>query len=140
MSEDNKKPELVVIKNDEKPQEVKRKKVKKSTKNTDTPKANVKKVNNKKENKKRASKKPSNKRLKKINLKILALCILALALILALAYFFTTKVRVEVEEKNSLFTTEFGVNSKADFRIIDKNVFYSTKDAATLLNQKGVPP
>lgn len=120
---DNKNHNLVVVKNEN--SATKNKKVKKVKK----PKNNTKKANKQK-------KKSSGF----INIKNIVLIIIAIALIAGIVYMITHKGNVHIGEDDSRFSTEFGVNSNADFCIIGKkNVFYCTKDTATLLDKKGEP-
>lgn len=44
-----------------------------------------------------------------------------------------------LDTKDNLFSTEFGVNSSADFYVLNKKIFYCTKDTATLLDKNGKP-
>ncbi len=126
----NTKPNLVVIKNNE-PKKTKKAEPKKNNKKQNNRKQNNKKQNNKK------SKNSTRSRLKFINFKNFILCIAALIIIALIIYFITGKNIVHIGEEQNLFTTEFGVNSKADFYIEGENIFYCTKDTAALLNKKG---
>lgn len=92
-----------------------------------------------KQNTPKKSQKPKKqaKPRKRLNIKKLLLIMLAVILVIAVSYIITRRTSVFISDEDKLFSTEFGVNSKADFCTDGQNVFYCTKDIATLLNKKG---
>lgn len=76
---------------------------------------------------------------RKINFKLILCIVLALVVVAAIIYFVKSKKISFVNDSDNLYSTEFGVNSKADFYVLNKNIFYCTKDIATLLNKDGTP-
>ncbi len=127
----NEKPKLVVV-NNTKPNNDK------NNKKQNNKKQNTKKQKPKKSKaKKQKPAKSTKSRLKFINVKNVLLSIVALALIIIIVYIVTGDKISAIGESDKLFSTEFGVNSKADFYVDGKDIFYSTKDTVTLLNSSG---
>lgn len=79
------------------------------------------------------------KLLPSVDKKRLLLVLAAIVMVVAIIYVITGKTTSIISEKDMQFSTDFGVNSKADFYVMDKNLFYCTKDTATLLDKKGEP-
>lgn len=121
---------------------------KKSSKNKKT--KNKKQISNKKPVNKISSKSKNKKKsiisryfsklfslIKKLNIKIILLLIIVIAVITGIYFIITSEKISFINESDSLYSTDFGVNSKADFYMLNKNIFYCTKDTATLLDKKG---
>ncbi|MGN1318395.1 MAG: DUF5711 family protein [Lachnospirales bacterium] len=116
------------------------KEVPKSNEKSKTPPKNSEKVKvtPKKAEKQKKEKKPNNQKNKrKINFKIIIGIILAVIFIAAIVFLIKSKKISFVSDSSNLYSTEFGVNSKADFCVLNRNIFYCTKDVATLLDKKG---
>lgn len=149
-NKNNNKPRLVVVQNPDEKTNKKQDNIKKTSQTKSAVKkkqasksaakktASVKPVEKKTVNTKTAVKKaekPKNNR--KINIKLIIGIMLAAILVVAIVYFVKTKKISLISDNDNLYSTEFGVNSKADFYVLNKNIFYCTKDVATLLDKKG---
>ena len=65
--------------------------------------------------------------------------ILAIIVLLAAAIFFNSHNVMEIGEKQTMFSKEYSMSSKADFSVLGDNIFYVSKDGMIFLDKDGNP-
>lgn len=85
--------------------------------------------------------KPTKKNMKKFvgNNKNSLIAFGAIVLLLAIAFLFNSNNVIKIGEKQVMFSKEYSMSSKADFYVIDENIYYVSKDGMLFLDKKGEP-
>ncbi len=69
--------------------------------------------------------------------KISITAILAIIFLLALAILLNSHIVLEIGEKQTMFSKEYSMSSKADFSVLGDNIFYVSKDGMIFLDKDG---